>query len=843
MRGLVFACLLVSTGSAVDNKTLINPLSAVTTPPALSAAHNGMTVPAVASMTTLSPAQKALLDTCLKPFSGTNTTCFYRSQKCANSSRRLPYATGPDNATVVDTAAAFAPSTELWAGLLVFLGILVGAISLAQVFMLIRKRVYKDKDSIASAFDGGGSISGGLTASTIVAQWTWAATLLQSSNVASKYGVSGAFWYASGATIQILLFAMLASQLRVRAPGAKTFLRVIHARFGPKTHIVYVVFAFATNLIVTAMLMTGGAAVANALIKNCPVVLASVMVAAIVACHTLIGGMGALFYVSYCCSAIILVVILYFLTQVFYVGSLTHPGMGSMESVYNAISCLNTPDKYGNKDHSYNTFFSQSGLIFGIINIVGNFGTVFVDQSYWQIAIASKPRQVVYGYLLGGLVWFAVPFGMATSMGLGYQAMSSQAGRPLLTDDDAGRGLVPAIVAQELLGTQGAFLVLVVVILAVVSTASAEVMAVTSIIVHDLYQIYFKPFRRDNDTNCCVLCGKARGRMANPVDKCECISKTKCKDCYYDDVTRTQRKHTVPPDFKCAIHGDYRRYMEVMDRLKNWCLILCSFALIPLTILLDVLSIQLGWLYGSMGVVVGSAVIPISLSVCWTRLTAEGMIAGAVGGCVAALATWLGLAARNPNGLSASTFYQNTGEDFAMLGGNLVAILGGGLICVIVSYMTEPQMDIHEIWSFTYDIDNPLYPWAEMYQTELGLTDGNKLDNRPTFQSVYSTFKTTSWLAIIVSVSLSIIMVILWPAGMIGGNVFSLSTFTNWINLVTAWTTLAVVFIILAPAVEEVRAAYGAYRTMKMYVDDMASGQQLPTADVGMEKFPDVVTP
>ena len=34
-------------------------------------------------------------------------------------------------------------------------------------------------------------------------QWTWAATILQSSNVAWQYGVSGPFWYASGATIQV----------------------------------------------------------------------------------------------------------------------------------------------------------------------------------------------------------------------------------------------------------------------------------------------------------------------------------------------------------------------------------------------------------------------------------------------------------------------------------------------------------------------------------------------------------------------------------------------------------------------------------------------------------------
>lgn len=33
-----------------------------------------------------------------------------------------------------------------------------------------------------------------------------------------------------------------------------------------------------------------------------------------------------------------------------------------------------------NYNNSYLTMLSESGLIFGVINIVGNFGTVFVDQ-------------------------------------------------------------------------------------------------------------------------------------------------------------------------------------------------------------------------------------------------------------------------------------------------------------------------------------------------------------------------------------------------------------------------------------------------------------------------------
>ena len=71
----------------------------------------------------------------------------------------------------------------------------------------------------------GRNVKTGLTASVIVSQWTWAATLLQSSNVAYQYGVSGPFWYASGATIQVLLFGMLAIQVKRYAPNAHTILR------------------------------------------------------------------------------------------------------------------------------------------------------------------------------------------------------------------------------------------------------------------------------------------------------------------------------------------------------------------------------------------------------------------------------------------------------------------------------------------------------------------------------------------------------------------------------------------------------------------------------------------
>ena len=53
-------------------------------------------------------------------------------------------------------------------------------------------------------------------------------------------------------------------------------------------------------------------------------------------------------------------------------------------------------------------------------------------------------------------------------------------------------GLVPPIVVQSLMGKTGEFLMIVIILMAVTSTGSAEIMAVTSILVYDVYRLYLK---------------------------------------------------------------------------------------------------------------------------------------------------------------------------------------------------------------------------------------------------------------------------------------------------------------------------------------------------------------
>lgn len=110
-------------------------------------------------------------------------------------------------------------------------------------------RRYNQELQTSEVFSTAGrTVKSGLVSSAVVSSWTWAATLLQSSSVAYKYGVSGPFWYASGATVQVILFATLAIELKRKAPNAHTFLEVIRARYGAATHGVFITFGLMTNV-------------------------------------------------------------------------------------------------------------------------------------------------------------------------------------------------------------------------------------------------------------------------------------------------------------------------------------------------------------------------------------------------------------------------------------------------------------------------------------------------------------------------------------------------------------------------------------------------------------------
>ncbi len=96
--------------------------------------------------------------------------------------------------------------------------------------------------------------------------------------------------------------------------------------------------------------------------------------------YTAIGGLKATFMSSYVHTVYIYVVLCMFSIMVY----ATSPDLGSPGKVWENLRALAkvtpVPNNYGGE---YLTMLSRGGLIFGIINLVGNFGTVFVDQAYW----------------------------------------------------------------------------------------------------------------------------------------------------------------------------------------------------------------------------------------------------------------------------------------------------------------------------------------------------------------------------------------------------------------------------------------------------------------------------
>ncbi|KAK9327829.1 hypothetical protein V1520DRAFT_282706 [Lipomyces starkeyi] len=356
-------------------------------------------------------------------------------------------------------------------GIVVGLGLAFAIGMILTTYML--KRYQHERITSEEFSTAGRTVKTGLIASAVVSSWTWAATLLQSSGVAYRYGISGPFWYASGATVQIILFATIAIELKKRAPDAHTFLEVVRARYGPIGHVVFICFGLFTNILVTAMLLTGGSAVVTDL-TGMHTVAACFLLPVGVVVYTLFGGIKATFLTDYIHTVIILVIILIFAFTTYARSDV----LGSPGVVWEILQKISKEYPVaGNAQGSYLTMRSKEGAIF--------------------FAIAASPASALPGYILGGIAWFAIPWLCATTMGLACLALETTPAFPTypnrMSAADVSAGLVLPNAAVALLGKGGAMCSLLLIFMAVTSASSAELIAVSSIGTYDIYKTYINP--------------------------------------------------------------------------------------------------------------------------------------------------------------------------------------------------------------------------------------------------------------------------------------------------------------------------------------------------------------
>lgn len=133
-----------------------------------------------------------------------------------------------------------------------------------------------------------------------------------------------------------------------------------------------------TNILVTAMLLTGGSAVMTAL-TGVPTAAACFLLPIGVVLYTLFGGIKATFITDYMHTVVILVVIFLFAFSAY----ATNKELGSPGRVYDAlVGAAKAHPVEGNAEGSYLTMRSKEGGIFWIINLIGEFGFVWLDDVF-----------------------------------------------------------------------------------------------------------------------------------------------------------------------------------------------------------------------------------------------------------------------------------------------------------------------------------------------------------------------------------------------------------------------------------------------------------------------------
>ena len=329
---------------------------------------------------------------------------------------------------------------------------------------------------------------------------------------------------------------------------------------------------------------------------------------------------------DYSHTLILMVVILYFMFSAY----ATNAQIGSPAVMYQLLKeAAVTRPVAGNEGGSYLTMKSNFALIFGIIQLCSGSGTVFLDQAYWQRAIASRPTTAVRAYIMGGLAWFAIPFGFATTLGLSAVALTGHPSFPTypnpMDPSQVSAGLSVAFAAVALLGTGGSVALLIVLFMAVTSCASAELIAVSSILTFDVYKTYIKPA-------------------------------------------------ATPTQLIFVSHlmiGVFGLTMAIFACIWNG------------------IGIDLGWLFLVMGLLIGGAVFPAAFAITWRGQTKAGAISGAVTGLCAGLIAWLTTAHTYYGAITVST----TGMEYPTLAGNLAAIMTGLIVSVSVSLAKPETFD------------------------------------------------------------------------------------------------------------------------------------------------------
>lgn len=312
------------------------------------------------------------------------------------------------------------------------------------------------------------------------------------------------------------------------------------------------------------------------------------------------------------------------------------------------------------------------------ISVTMGCATVFLDQSYWQRAIASNPKGTTKAYVMAGLTWFSVPFAFGSVMGLSARALETNPAFPTfplpLSAAQQGAGLVAPAAAVALLGKSGAIAMLISSYMAVTSACSAQLISVSSIFTYDIYRArYFYIFF----ANVCTHSHRFQT---------------------YIRPKATAREMLKVAHIVVVAWGIWISLWSVILNAGSVDMhfVFCKFPRDPFFSDLRHTKLILDF----YGTVVGAPVFPVMLTVLWPKLNRPAIFAGSIGGTGLAIMSWLLVSHYYYGSLS----LKNLSSSYSSLTGSMVSLFGGGLITVVISLVKPDNYDFSGTRNSTYII-------------------------------------------------------------------------------------------------------------------------------------------
>jgi nucleotide-binding universal stress UspA family protein/uncharacterized protein with PQ loop repeat len=189
---------------------------------------------------------------------------------------------------------------------------------------------------------------------------------------------------------------------------------------------------------------------------------------------------------------------------------------------------------------------------------------------------------------------------------------------------------------------------------------------------------------------------------------------------------------------------------------------------------------SLQYVYLAMGVLIGSAVVPISLAIVWKRTNKVAAALGALGGLACGVAVWLA---------SSYAFYgiisvSSTSQNLPLLAGNITSILIGAIVTFLGSMIKPDNFDFRLMKQKIMIVDARIRRTIEYESDEEYLKRWSKFGYK-------------------FGIALTLLLVVAWPVPLyLSGYIFSQQMYAAWVGIAVTWAATAATVIVLLPLMQ-----------------------------------------